>query len=237
MPKKGESLKLIPDRPHVILCEGRDEKSFLCYYIEYLVKCQVVPDTFNVIDWGGNEDMRKELRRFPSIVQSVDYYDRMRGFLIVRDAESNAIGAAQSLQHHMNQAFGIDIQLEGQFVQNPDGIRFGFVLLPGKNDEGAFYDGTLEDLCCQILKEDSDECSGQKLLKLSESYLDAVLQNRETPLRTVHKNKLHAYFSGTDRFVGMKIGEAARAQCFDFSSPVLDFLKEALIALSSSDKT
>lgn len=59
MPKKGESLNLIPDRPHVILCEGRDEKSFLCYYIDYLVKRQVVPDTFNVIDWGGNEDMRK----------------------------------------------------------------------------------------------------------------------------------------------------------------------------------
>ncbi|WP_296829280.1 DUF3226 domain-containing protein [uncultured Megasphaera sp.] len=233
MPKKGESIKLIPKIPHVILCEGRDEELFLRYYVAYLVGAGVIPDTFNIIDFGGNEDLKRRLRVLPY----VEHYEAMKGFLIIRDAESNAGGAAQSLQHHMNAAFGIDIHIDGQFVQNTDGLRFGFVLLPGKNDEGDFCDGTLEDLCCQILKEGSDECSGQKLLNLSDSYLDAVLQNRETPLRTAHKNQLHAYFSGTDRFVGMKIGEAARAKCFDFSSPALDFLKEALIALSSSDET
>lgn len=232
MPKKGDSIKLIPKIPHVILCEGRDEELFLRCYVSHLVEGKVVPDTFNIINWGGNEELQKKLR----VLHSVEHYDRMRGFLIIRDAESDAGGAAQSLQHHMNEAFGIDIPLDGEFVKNPDGIRFGFVLLPGKNTEGAFCDGTLEDLCCQILKEDSDECSGQKLLKLSDSYLYAVLQNRETPLRTAHKNKLHAYFSGTDRFVGLKIGEDARAKCFDFSSPALDFLKEALIELSSSDE-
>ncbi|OBZ32403.1 DUF3226 domain-containing protein [Megasphaera sp. DISK 18] len=239
MPKKREPLKFIPDIPHVILCEGRDEELFLRYYIEYLVERHIVPDTFNIIDLGGNEDLRKKLRKrkFPSSIPFFDNYDRMRGFLIIRDAESDAGGAAQSLQHHMNEAFGIHIQLDGQFVQNPDGIRFGFVLLPGKNAEGDFCDGTLEDLCCQILKENPNEFSGEDLLTLSNSYLDTVEHERGTSLRTAHKNKLHAYFSGTDRFVGLKIGEAARAQCFDFSSPVLDFLKEALIELSSSDET
>lgn len=233
MPKKGDSIKLIPKIPYVILCEGRDEELFLRCYVSHLVEGKVVPDTFNIINLGGNEELQKKLR----VLHSVEHYDRMQGFLIIRDAESDAGGAAQSLQHHMNEAFDMDIPLDGRFTQNADGVRFGFVLLPGKKTEGDFCDGTLEDLCCQILKEDSDECSGQKLLNLSDSYLDAVLQNRETPLRTAHKNKLHAYFSGTDRFVGMKIGEAARAKCFDFSSPALDFLKEALIALSSSDET
>lgn len=236
MPKKGESLKFIPKIPHVILCEGRDEELFLRYYIEYLVERQIVPDTFNIINLGGNEDLRDELRKFPSSIPFFDNYDRMRGFLIVRDAESDANGAAQSLQHHMNEAFGIDIQLNGQFVKNPDGIRFGFVLLPGKNTEGDFCDGTLEDLCCHILKENPNEFSGESLLTLSNSYLETVEHERGISLRTTHKNKLHAYFSGTDRFVGMKLGEAARAKCFDFSSPSLDFLKEALIELSSSDK-
>lgn len=233
MPKKGETLKLIPDRPHVILCEGRDEKSFLCCYIEYLVAHKIVTNPFNVIDLGGNEELRKTLRLFPSL----ENYELMKGFLIIRDAESNARGAVQSLQRHMNQAFGIDIQLDGQFVQNSDGIRFGFVLLPGKNAEGDFCDGTLEDLCCHILKENPNEFTGEALLTLSNSYLEKVVQRREHPLRTAHKNQLHAYFSGTDRFVGMKIGEAARAKCFDFSSPALDFLKEALIALSSGDES
>ena len=39
--------------------------------------------------------------------------------------------------------------------------------------------------------------------------------------------------SGTDDFVGMKIGEAARANCFDFSSEALDFLKDAIVTLAS----
>lgn len=233
MPKKDEPIKFLPNIPYVILCEGADEKNFLCCYIEYLVAHKIVPDTFNVVNLGGNEELGKKLKN----LHSVEYHEVMRGFLVVRDAESDAGGAAQSLQHHMNEAFGIDIQLNGQFVKNPDGIRFGFVLLPGKNDEGDFCDGTLEDLCCQILRESPKEFSGNDLLKLSHSYLEAVEQKRQTPLRTAHKNQLHAYLSGTDRFVGLKIGEAARAQCFDFSSPALDFLKEALIELSSSDET
>ena len=228
-----KKIVLIPSIPHVILCEGVDEKNFLCCYIEYLIAHKVVPDTFYIINLGGNEELLDQLEQFPAL----DHYELMRGFLIIRDAESDAGGAAQSVQHHMNEAFGIDIQLDGQFVQNPDGIRFGFVLLPGKNAEGDFCDGTLEDLCCHILKENPNEFSGKGLLTLSNNYLDIVEYERGTSLRTAHKNQLHAYFSGTDRFVGMKIGEAASAKCFDFSSPTLDFLKEALIELSSSDES
>ncbi|MBS6256766.1 DUF3226 domain-containing protein [Megasphaera massiliensis] len=233
MPKKGDSIKLIPKIPHVILCEGRDEELFLRCYVSHLVEGKVVPDTFNIINLGGNEELQRKLR----VLHSVEHYDHMQGFLIIRDAEASAVNAAQSLQKSMNAAFGIDIPLDGQFVQNPDGICFGFVLLPGKTTEGDFCDGTLEDLCCQILKENPNEFSGEDLLTLSNSYLYTVEHERGTSLRTAHKNKLHAYFSGTDRFVGMKIGEAARAKCFDFSSPALGFLKKALIELSSSDET
>ena len=35
--------KLLPNIPHVILCEGRDEEMFLRYYIEYLVNKKLVP--------------------------------------------------------------------------------------------------------------------------------------------------------------------------------------------------
>ena len=46
--------KLLPNIPYVILCEGRDEEMFLRYYIEYLVNKKLVPDTFNIINLGGN---------------------------------------------------------------------------------------------------------------------------------------------------------------------------------------
>ena len=79
--------KLLPNIPHVILCEGRDEEMFLRYYIEYLVNKKLVPDTFNIINLGGNEEMRKTLHLFPSL----DYFDQMKGFLLVRPSLFNKV--------------------------------------------------------------------------------------------------------------------------------------------------
>lgn len=220
--------KLLPNIPHVIFCEGQDEEMFLRYYIEYLVNKKLVPDTFNIINLGSNEEMRKTLHLFPSL----DYFDQMKGFLVVRDAESNAIGAAQSIQQSLKDAFQISIAMDGSFVENQEGMRFGFVLLPGKEREDTFSNGTLEDLCCQILNLSQEEFSGNNLLKVVDSYLDEVQQKRDCSFRTPHKNRLHAYLSGTDSFVGMKIGEASKAKCFDFSSHALDFLKNAILQLA-----
>ena len=76
MPKKGESIKLIPKIPYVILCEGRDEELFLRCYVSHLVEGKVAPDTFNIINLGGNEELQKKLR----VLHSVEYYDHMQGF-------------------------------------------------------------------------------------------------------------------------------------------------------------
>lgn len=114
--------------------------------------------------------MRKTLHLFPSL----DYFDKMKGFLVVRDAESNAISAAQSIQQSLKDAFQIPIDVDGKFVKNQEGMRFGFVLLPGKESEGTFSNGTLEDLCCQILNLSQEEFSGNNLLKVADSYLDEV---------------------------------------------------------------
>ena len=229
MAKRRRSFQLHPEHPYVILCEGRDEEQFLRYYIEYLVAKEVVPDLFNIIDLGGNEDMRKTMPLFSSL----DCFDQMKGFLVVRDAETNAAGAVQSVQNTMSTSFDISIPIDGTFVENQDGMRFGFVLLPGKKADGTFYDGTLEDLCCKILALPYDKDFGLDLLEMVNFYVKRVEEKRKYPFRTIHKNRLHAYLSGTDDFVGLKIGEAARAKCFDFSSDALDFLKDALVQLSS----
>ena len=42
--------KLFPDKPYVIICEGRDEWNFLIRYIAYLTKNNpVFPDCFNIM--------------------------------------------------------------------------------------------------------------------------------------------------------------------------------------------
>lgn len=229
MAKRKGLFQLHPEHPYVILCEGRDEELFLRYYLEYLVAENLVPDSFNIIDLGGNEEMKKTLPLFPSL----DYFDQMKGFLIVRDAETNAAGAAQSIQKTMNASFSVSVPITGEVVESQESIHFGFVLLPGRKENGTFYDGTLEDLCCNILAIKDDKTSRFNLLGMADAYVKKVEERRRKPFRTVHKNRLHAYLSGTDEFVGLKIGEAAHARCFDFSSRALDFLKDAIVRLSS----
>ena len=105
-----------------------------------------------------------------------------------------------------------------------------FKLLP--NIPHVISNGTLEDLFCQILNLSQEEFSGNNLLKVADSYLDEVQRKRDCSFRTPHKTRLHAYLSGTDSFVGMKIGEASKAKCFDFSNHALDFLKNAILQLA-----
>lgn len=45
------------------------------------------------------------------------------------------------------------------------------------------------------------------------------------------KTKLHSFFSLTDRFVGLKIGEAADAGAFDWDSPELEGLRKMITSV------
>ncbi len=221
---------LYEECPYVILCEGMDEKQFLIQYIDYLVKKCNLPDKINIYNMGGNEDIRKNLSNIPKIAN----YNKMKSFLIVRDAEKNEFAAANSLKESILKAFDVEISLKGNFVVNYQNKKIGFVLLPGKDEKGEYIKGTLEDLCVSILKNKDTEFSGKELLENVDKYLVDVKSQRKKDFRTTHKNKLHTYFSSTDSFVGMKIGEAAKAQCFDFSHVNLDFLKNAVIDLLKS---
>lgn len=229
MAVKKTSIRLFPKIPYVILCEGIDEKFFLIQYIEYLVKRGIVPDSYNVIDMGGNEELRKNM----PIISKLAHYQEMKGFLVLRDAEMDAKGAAISVRQSILRAFSVSIPEDDTFVKNEEGALFGYTLLPGWSADKTYRNGTLEDLCWDIMKNKKNELSEEMLKELSIDYVKRAASLRDKNFRTLHKNKLHAYLSGTDSFVGMKIGEAAQAGCFDFSHTALDFLQEALLRLAN----
>lgn len=229
MAGKKAPIRLFPEIPYVILCEGVDEKFFLIQYIDYLVKQRIVPDSYNVIDMGGNEELRKNM----PIISKLAHYQEMKGFLVLRDAEIDAKAATISVRQSMLQAFSVSIPEDDTFVKNKEGILFGYTLLPGWNIDKTYRNGTLEDLCWDIMKDKKGELSRETLKGLSADYVSQAVSLRNRNFRTLHKNKLHAYLSGTDSFVGMKIGEAAQAGCFDFSHTALDFLQEALLRLAN----
>lgn len=224
-----KSINLIKSLPHVILCEGQDEWYFLVQYVGYLVKQHEISDSINVINMGGNEELRKNL----PILPKVDHYHEMKGFLVVRDAEKDAVGAGCSLKESFSKAFGICISDNGDFFVSDNGIKYGFVLLPGKGEDGAYHNGTLEDLCCSIIDEDAE--IKNRIFEYIDYFLEGTGNLHRVPFKTPHKNKLHAYFSGTNFFVGMKIGEAAKSGCFNFSSQKLEFLRKAILELTADD--
>ncbi|MBQ1510043.1 MAG: hypothetical protein IIZ54_04000 [Selenomonadaceae bacterium] len=222
-------IKFNPQYPYTIVCEGVDEYYFLIAYRDYLERNEreKFVDCHNVVDFGGINDINKLLND----IKNLPKYDEMKGFLIVRDAERDANSAVQSMQMQINRTWGVNIDATGAIKTTADDMKVGFFLLPGFNEQGNFADGTLEDLCLDIICDSSDPISAKDLLKCTDEYIDCVTEKRKKNLIWVHKNRLHSYLSATDKFVGDKLGEAAQKGAFDFSSKKLAPLKEMIFQM------
>jgi hypothetical protein len=86
--------------------------------------------------------------------------------------------------------------------------------------------GTLEDLCLDILSEQG----ASPLLENIDSFIELLKKQRARKFPHLHRSRLHCYLSITDDYVAMKIGEAAQAGAFDFHheklKPLTAFLRE-----------
>lgn len=201
---------LIDSQPALLLCEGVDEKYFLQWYItHYLIKLDSNFNKIQIVDFGGIKELKTKLK----IISGQENFDKIKRIAVIRDAETNWEAALDSVRDSIISS-GIDFDLFSSY---------SVYLLPGKDDDN-WTNGTLEDLCVQLL--DNDKC-----LEISRNYLNSIAENRGCEFKRRHKNLLHAYLSGTDEFVGMKIGEAARANAFNWRSAQLDDLKEFLYKL------
>ena len=139
-------------------------------------------------------------------------YDQVKTILVIRDAEKDAHGATQSITDAFRRNnFSC---ASGPNVLSKEGTpRTGFTLFPSCNDK--LENGTLEDLCLRTL---SKEQSRDILLKA-----DSLV--KEFCFKRPHKNLLHTYFSLTDKYVALKIGEATKAGAFDLMHPEVESLR------------
>ena len=221
-----QKIRFKPEYPYVIVCEGMDEYSFLLSYLKHLEKNEQERfiDCHNVVDFGGINDMNKLLND----IKQLPKYDEMKAFLIVRDAERDADAAVKSLQLQIKRTWNVDIDNTGAIQTTDDGMKVGFFLLPGFDEQGNFLNGTLEDLCLGIIDDSLNENS---ILQCVDKYMCDIEQRRDKPWIWPHKNRLHLYFSSTDEFVGDKLGEATKKGAFDLSSPRLSHLKEMIFQM------
>lgn len=140
--------------------------------------------------------------------------------MIIRDAEQDSDGAIKSIQSALNNnGFQVPKEACQWIYDNDNDLYIGFLLFPtcDKNPTA----GTLEDLCLKILaKSDAQACMEEVniFLKRLEKEHGKIFTHK-------FKTQLHTYFAVSDDYVGMKIGEAASAMAFDWSSSELEPLK------------
>ena len=196
---------------HLVLCEGEDAMHYLRELLQFFIAQDPGFENYQAISFGGNPDLKTYL----SVIRNIEGYDQVKTILVARDAEKDAQSAIQSItdafsHNKFNCPSGPNV------VDKKGTPRTGFVLFPSCSDKPE--NGTLEDMCLRTL---SKEWSGNILSKANSLVKDFCFKRP-------HKNLLHTYFSLTDEYVGLKIGEAAKARAFDLMCPEIESLRHFL---------
>ncbi|MCL1974607.1 MAG: hypothetical protein FWG61_00430 [Firmicutes bacterium] len=204
-------------QPNIILCEGDDTFYFIKGHLEYLQKNEAVFEKFQAFDFGGN----KELPTFLSDDLPVKPgYDNITSIIIIRDSEDNFDSAVQEVKSALKKA-GLPVPSEPNTIEQDDKIRVAFSLFPSLSN--IKQNGTLEDLYIENLV----EVGVNSVLDDIYAFLDD-LKSKGRSFTWPHKTKLHTYFSVTNDYVTMKVGEATEAGAFDFECAKMNVLKELL---------
>jgi hypothetical protein len=215
---------------HLIICEGRDDENFIYYFLKSFMGDRLAG--IQIKNAGGADNIKNEI----GLLALTKGFEHLRSLAIIRDSDDNPKGASQSIQRALQTA-GLPFPggpCEIVSYDKPIGcgrLSIGYALFPNFNREDTA--GTLENLCLQALNDAPGFDKGALLDIVDESM--RRVENAVRPFRRGHKNRLHAYFSLSNEFVGDKIGEAALKHAFDFSAGVFGPIKELLARLLADD--
>jgi hypothetical protein len=212
-------------RPHIIVCEGEDDFYFLIWYLNHLIQQSGSESSqynhFQVDKCEGKDNLKRHLELLP---KRPGFHEIAKSLIIIRDADTNATTAEQSVRDTLR-VNNYTVPCEPCVVAEPsDGllrVYTAYILLPGLDILSET--GALEDFCLKIISHPNRE----ELTGIADDAVDTASESVGKFSR-VHKNKLHTFLSLTDKHVGMKIGESAKAGAFDFDSEHLSPLKSLM---------
>ena len=201
---------------NLILCEGIDALYFLISFLESTQYKDLLEEKngIQIIDFGGNSELSKMLQ----VLRATDNFDKVKSILIIRDAETNYNDAVNQIKTALKDNDLVVPNSACEKVTKENGVSTGFLLFPTCSKE--LTNGTLEDLCLNIIT----EVNRDKAKNIVKDYLSNMKKEGYTEFKHLHKNILHSYLQAKDKFVTMKLGEAARAGAFDFKSEELNSL-------------
>ena len=196
----------------IALCERIDIAAFVDVYIKYLRTQGMEIPKVRIVNLQELENLPQYLENLEQFVEPANI-----GKVIV---------FADASKKRLERQYFITATLQRSFLQALD---YDFCLFPRKSGKGNWTPGFLEDLLLPTLsQESSEECEFYNLHGITHEFLFTVQNCRGKNNRFVNisRNFLYSYLSGTEKFVGLRLGEAAAKGAFDLEHESFKDLKE-----------
>lgn len=210
------ALKAVP-QTIIALCERIDIAAFVDVYIKYLRTQGIVLPKVRIINL-------QELENLPQYLEDLEQF-------AVPANIGKVLIFADATKKRLDTQYFISAALKRSFLQN---LKYDFYLFPSKSAKGNWAPGFLEDLLLPALSQESSEkCEFYNLHSVTHEFIFSVQNCRGKGNRFVNssRNFLYSYLSGTEKFVGLRLGEAAAKGAFDLECEVFNDLREFLIRL------
>lgn len=217
----GKSLQTIKHR-NLILCEGTDDWNFL---VEYLNSPERAKDDkryaedVDVLPYDGN----RNIGAYVQTVQKMSGYAGVKTLLVIGDAEDDARVAEQRLKSALSRA-GLSVPDNLGEWECSRSVATAYLLFPSLNK--SIENGAIEHFCMRVIREDYHPA---EVMREVTEVMDSLKQRRLRTFKNEFKPKIHGFLSFTENFVGLKIGEAAKAGAFDWGSNQFDYLNTLLL--------
>ena len=201
----------------IALCERIDIAAFVDVYIKYLRTQGMEMPKVRIVNL-------QELETLPQ------YLDDLEQFLEPANI-GKVLVFADASKKRLERQYYITTALQRSFLQD---LEYDFYLFPRKSEKGNWTPGFMEDLLLPALsQESSEECEFYNLHSITHEFLFSVQNCRGKGNRFVNasRNFLYSYLSGTEKFVGLRVGEAAAKGAFDLGHESFKDLKEFISKL------
>lgn len=207
----------------LLLCERLEIAQFMHAYLRFLFKQGITLPNMQIINYQGFE-------KLPALAQRLN---RLEGSAQV--SKVLFLADADDKQSERQQIFFA--VRDAAFFAKVKACHYFFFL--GRKPNKRWQRGYLEDALWQALEQETAEYNDfYNLHNMSEEYLLLVNNNRgrEHRLQNYRRHLLYTYFAATEKYVGLRLGEAALAGAFDLHHRVFDSLRECLCALQIGEK-
>lgn len=200
----------------VLLCERMDIAQFLQAYCRYLSGRGIALPSVQIIN----------IRNFERLEAVLEQLGKQQDAGCLRRLYVFADGS-DCVRNRNLMLYRIGLR---EFVKRLD--DYAYYLFPGRGKGSGWRRGYLEDMLLDALQEATAESEHFMCLRnVAEDFLLCAntCRQRDQHLRIYSRHLLYAYFAATERFVGLRLGEAARIGAFDLEHPRFRNLKRFLL--------